>query len=114
MSWLSLLRLNHKPPVELEPACETLGIMAGASFAQHSCESQENQSANFCVSKVLPLLLAALGLQILAAVVEAIALAEVIRVLSTGLLCAAWLRSPGGLEVERTIRLANDILHQVA
>ena len=32
MSWLSLLRLNHKPPVELEPACETLGIMAGASL----------------------------------------------------------------------------------
>mmetsp|Transcript_20253 Transcript_20253/g.45802 ORF Transcript_20253/g.45802 Transcript_20253/m.45802 type:complete len:90 (+) Transcript_20253:48-317(+) len=88
--------------------------MAGGFFAHHSCESQENrQSANSCVPAVLPLLLAALGLQILAAVIEAVAIGEIIRVLSTGLLCAAWLRSPGGLELERTIRLANDVLHQV-
>eukprot|EP00437_Effrenium_voratum_P028315 CAMPEP_0181412674 /NCGR_PEP_ID=MMETSP1110-20121109/8554_1 /TAXON_ID=174948 /ORGANISM="Symbiodinium sp., Strain CCMP421" /LENGTH=86 /DNA_ID=CAMNT_0023535415 /DNA_START=11 /DNA_END=271 /DNA_ORIENTATION=- len=85
--------------------------MAGSGFLT-PCESQETPSANSCVS-VLPLLLAALCLQVLAAFIQELALSEIVRVLATGLLVAAWCRSPRGLELERTIRLANDVLHQV-
>lgn len=62
---------------------------------------------------MLPLLLAALCLQVLAAVVQVVAVSEMVRVLATGLLVSAWCRSPKGLEMRRTITLANDVLHQV-
>eukprot|EP00434_Breviolum_minutum_P002590 symbB.v1.2.002289.t1/scaffold107.1/size327550/5 len=71
------------------------------SYIYPQCESQETLS-NPYISSVLPLLLAALGLQVVAGLVQVVSLSEMIRVVATGLLVGAYCRSPKGWELQRT------------
>ena len=61
---------------------------------------------------MLPPLLAAFLLQALAILTQVAALSEIMRLVAMALLVQAYCRSPKGLDLQRTIDLANDLLHQ--